>query len=875
MDKEIVSKLAQEDYSAWLSKMQKVLNQPDTPIDLKNRIWSVRSENRLELWQELGPRLFDNHLDTFRESAVSVLSERDPQFDLIPEERYSAGIKGKTLTYSSKLRKGLAESLALLGSYPDALEKCSQNKPEYIANITVQEIFDNADWKLWASLNSILPLLAEASPKMILSAIDTALRSTPCPFDELFSQEGKGLFGDNYLTGVLWSLETLAWDEQYLVQVTVLLGELASRDPGGNYGNRPANSLSTIFLPWLTQTTASLEKRKVAIQTLQKEVPDAAWKLLIRISLKQNQMAMYTHKPKWRKMIPDEGPKKVTNKEYWDQVESYSEMAVEMAKGDVARLSELIGHLDNLPQSPLNKFLEYLSSKEISGMEEDHRTELWSKLVDHSTKHIRHAKSDVDPKLVARIQDITNTLAPTNPMNLYRRLFVTRDLELYEERGNWREEGRILEDKRQHAIMEILGKFGLESVIEFAETTESPYKVGFPLGFIAGADVDERILPSMLGVENTKLTNLANGYVRGRYQSQGWKWVDAIDMTGWSRMQIGQFLTFLPFTYETWKRSRDILGEVEKEYWGKAGVNHYEEDRELDLAVNKLIKYGRPNAAIYCLSFKVHEKKPFDKALAVKALLVAVSSTEPSTAMDSYHIVDIIKALQDDDETNQDDLFSVEWAYLQLLERDQGASPKLLENRLASDHSFFCEVIRLIYRSKKDKEEKKEPSEAQQSIAANAYHLLYNWHTPPGLQPDGSFSGNEINVWLESTKQECEESGHLGVALSHIGNVLIHCPSDPDGLWIHRAAAEALNEKEAEEMRGGFSSAVFNSRGVHWVDPTGKPERDFAAEYNQKAEDVENAGYQRLAGTLRNLAESYNKQAEQINSEHKDEDTGL
>ena len=69
-------------------------------------------------------------------------------------------------------------------------------------------------------------------------------------------------------------------------------------------------------------------------------------------------------------------------------------------------------------------------------------------------------------------------------------------------------------------------------------------------------------------------------------------------------------------------------------------------------------------------------------------------------------------------------------------------------------------------------------------------------------------------------------------------------------------------------MRRGFRMEAFNSRGVHTVDPTGKPERELAEKYRQKAEDVENAGYQRLAATLRSLAKSYDRDAEQIIAEH-------
>ena len=139
--------------------------------------------------------------------------------------------------------------------------------------------------------------------------------------------------------------------------------------------------------------------------------------------------------------------------------------------------------------------------------------------------------------------------------------------------------------------------------------------------------------------------------------------------------------------------------------------------------------------------------------------------------------------------------------------------------------------------------EREEPSEQEKVLATNAWRLLHEWRTPPGMQPDGSFSQEKLKKWLEHTKKECADSGHLDVALTHIGQVLFYCRPDPNGLWIDRSAAEVLNGKDAEDMRSGFSMEAFNSRGIHWVDPTGKPERELAKQWRQKAEEVENAGY--------------------------------
>ena len=87
-------------------------------------------------------------------------------------------------------------------------------------------------------------------------------------------------------------------------------------------------------------------------------------------------------------------------------------------------------------------------------------------------------------------------------------------------------------------------------------------------------------------------------------------------------------------------------------------------------------------------------------------------------------------------------------------------------------------------------------------------------------------------------------------------------------MWIHKAVAEALNAKDAEEIRRGFHTGVFNSRGVHSVDPTGQPEKELADKFKNQAEAVEKEGFFRLATTMRHLSETYTKEAERIIADH-------
>jgi hypothetical protein len=182
--------------------------------------------------------------------------------------------------------------------------------------------------------------------------------------------------------------------------------------------------------------------------------------------------------------------------------------------------------------------------------------------------------------------------------------------------------------------------------------------------------------------------------------------------------------------------------------------------------------------------------------------------------------------------------------------------------RLATDPDFFCEIIRLVFRSANSTDPK--PSEDERGVATNAYRLLHEWKIPPGTTSDGGFDGDKFGTWIKSVKLECSASGHLAPALNMIGQVLTHAPKDSDGLWIHRAVAMALNARDAESMRNGFRTALYNARGAHWVDPTGNPERELSLQYTTKADLIEQTGFHRLAETLRELANVYQTEAERI-----------
>jgi len=873
-DMAIVAALTPEQPSEWLRKMKEVLQRPDSPLSHANGVWAVK--DRTGLWGRLANRIFFDLLKRFEESAKEVLTERDPKFDLEPEQRFAAQIYGKVSAYSWPLRNGMGETLALLGTNTARLPNCVPSAGEATATVVVREIFDEADWQLWASLNALLPTVAEAAPRAFLDAVETALRHQPCPFDTIFAQERDAFSGGNHITGLLWALETLAWDEAFIVRVSVILTMLAARDPGGNWGNRPANSLTAIFLPWFPQTRASIEKRVVAVKTIVRERREVGWRLLMSLLPRHHSTTMGTYKPKWRNKFDSEEVPRPTNQEYRDQVSLYAQMATEFVRSDFDKLKELIDSLDSLPEPALDQVLAFAESDAVIALSDERRLPIWTGMSSFAEKHRRYADSEwaLPAEIVEKIDRVASKLAPQDPAVKHRPLFATNTWDLHDDEEDWQKSEERLAQRRIDAIKEIYGIGGVDGAMAFAAQVGDPSQVGFALGKLESVNVANDLLPKLVLSPEPKFRQLVQGFVWALWQHEAWAWFDALNTDSWSKDEIAQLLTYLPFDLETWQRAEQRLSNDAKEYWIRVPIHAYQKGGSEYLAFDALLRHGRPRAAVACLASRVHDKLPLDPNRAMDALLGAATSKESGTSFNLHAVEGVIKALQDDQKADKNKLMSVEWGYMALLENSHLTRAKTLNEAIATDPPFFCQIIRTIFRSEREvaREQKPEPTEEQQSIAMNAYRLLRSWGIVPGTDVSGTISAELLKSWIDKVKDSLEESGHLDVGLQKAGEVFIHSPPDPDGLFMNHAIATTLNREDMDQLRRGYELGVFNSRGAHMVDPTGAPEKALSATFNHRAEAVENAGYHRLAVSLRSIADQYTREAERIVDKSSDDD---
>ena len=860
-DRSAVAELVGESYDSWVAVLYPFTRQEEPPVILDGVLF--RPMSRYELWQQLGPFLSDADVRRLGDVAKQVLTETEPELELPKEQRKYASFRreAEKEMCSRFLRRNLAETLALLGGQYRVLQ-ISAGLGAGIADATVRQLLFNADWKRWASLSDLLPLLAEAAPDQFIAAVEHAVRTEDGrQMKALFGATEDPLFGRTYHSGLLWALETLAWHPDYLARAALCLAAVATYPLPSNFANNGLNSLRHIFLTWLPQTLAPVEKRSIAVQAVVRTFPEVGWKLLMAILPEAHQIGHYNPKPVWRDWFGSEWTGEVTRHEMVRQAKAYAELAVESGVNDVRKLDELIRRWNYLPRDAVDAMLNHLTSEGFRERPETERFVVWERLVNEIEKHRKYAKADwaMAEEELHRLESAAAVIAPASASIRNRRLFDEYDHHFYETE-DYDVEREKLARRREQAVQEIIAESGVGQLLEIAAVVKQPVELGSSLGRIGTAEIDDFLLPQHLLHANAGVRELVRGYVWSRYFTISASWAEEVNVDTWTNDEKAQFFSFLPFHAVVWRLAEQKLGDADDAYWSRIYPNAFQAGNDLEEAIRHAIDHRRGDIAvsgINCMRFK---KQPVSTALAVAAVKTLLDNYRKGDRIDSHELVEAIKLLQTSSDVDLEELARIEFKSLNVLDRFSGAAPVVLEKRLASDPEFFHLMVTQAFRSENEPAKEKQPNEREQEFAGHVFQLLYRWQTPPGTSDD-KLDEQAFERWIKKVEELCKSSGHWPIAQQLIGTALVYAPAGLDGLLRYPKAAYRLDQPDADEMRRGFSTGLFNLRGVHGYS-AGKEEMELATRFHDYAEKFEQAGFINIAATLRGLSESYKREAE-------------
>jgi hypothetical protein len=881
-DRSVMSELAGEEYDRFRELLAPVADVQDPVVLLLGASWHLVSA--YDAWLLLRKSITPDDLLRLESAVRRVLGEDDPALDLPEEDRWKASLDGKVRAFSASLRRGLANTLALLGTHGDEITGPSGSTGSSWAGYLVRSLLtaanDDATGRTWASLATELPLLAEAAPQQVVDAMRAATSGADPLAEKWFADLAPGgIFGgDSPHTHVLWALERLAWSTDQFGAVVDILARLEELDPGGRTSNRPFNSLSEIFCPWHPENAATSNARLAAIDGLRSRHNPVAWRLLLSMLPDFQGVHMPTAEPKYRDWKPEE--KGVPRVEYFAFIRELVDRAVAEAAGDAGRWHELLTELSNLPPDDralvVDGLRSVLDAKELS---DDATGQIWKSLTKLIAQHQEFADAAwaLPQTEIAELEALGGTLAPTDPYLVNLSLFLDYMPHLKE--GRWRDDHDAYQDNlahaRRHAVVDIEDAEGLDAVRRLSKESKVRGAVGWALGQAVGDKYRDQLLPDLSSADDAS-ADLASSYLGQRISEGGWPWLTDLlkarpDLVASQKAQLLLLTRDFP---KAWEEADRLGAPVAEQFWQRMMPYGLGTDfGQVAHAAERMMDVGRNARALDFIGLYMKRDgsdQPDVARLAVKGLIGLLGNMDDPDlrSLSSWDWESLFQLIEQHREViGLDEVGRLEWAFLPAL----GYDPEVptLHSQMADDPAFFLEILSTVYqRQTTEPDVLSEAEETQrQARATNGYRLLSSWGVPPGLV-SGAIDQGALTAWVDESLELLATADRVDIGLNYLGQALASAPPDTDDLWPPLPVRDLFERLQSTALEGGFSTQIFNRRGVtsRGLEEGGTQEEALAAKYTADAEAFKD-GWPRTAAILRGLAISYSSEARRNDTE--------
>lgn len=850
-DREIVEAIAGgPTYSTVEGHGRGFLRSADPPFDAEGTIWKVRAP--MDAFIRGGHLVGREEASRLRDAMLSVFGRIPPQADP-GEETFFAPFE--PVGHSDWLRDGLANTLLLFAAWSEqAGINLGGESGQDFANRLLADVPGLAsDARVLVSLKSELPLLAEAAPDPLLSALEHMLEGRGDAILPIFEPKQGFLFASYDHTGLLWALETIAWDPRHFRRAVMVLAKLAAIAPEISILNTPANSLAEIFLPWMPSTKASVTQRISALREIASTYPEAGWTLVRKLVPRALATSTPTHRPRIRE-AGTSGPAATSPAERLEGETAITNLAIELAGENESRWIDLIGSIGNFAPTQRSTAIEILD-RLMSRPGTDTNKRLWTKIRDEAARHERfkHAAWALSADQLAPLLALVDKYSPLDPLMAAVALFNERSLDPRNDLGK-KDSERIEAVKRLHASV------GPEAVLDLASEVRIPHPV---MEAIAGAGFDEWQIEELLSLSiahdrSSSITRTLSGIhrrVAGAVRAEAWLRGTAgadVDL-------IAGILQAWPDGTETWNVARGFGQAAVDAYWtNRVPMYVPGSQRTLLRSLLMLLRYGKALEAVQSSLNRLSEVPSRLLLRMLDGVIPQLNRKEaaPDT-MTTYYVETALGALDGRSDVDQKDIARREFGFFPLLEH--GDRSLRIEALMASDPTFYHEVLRDVFVD--ERLEPAEPSEHEKMRARVSYSLLSRFKTVPGSTPD-SVDAAALGSWIDVVLRLGEETGRAAVTFNYVGRLLAYAPADADGGWPHRAVRDQIERLRSDELERGIKLGRYNMRGVHGkqIYEGGEQERALSLENAKNAERA--APWPRTSAMLAIIAKSWETEAQ-------------
>lgn len=756
-------------------------------------------------------------------------------------------------TYSQNIRVSVAKTIAYMSN--NAELTADRAAFEELGEKCLSRLFNANDFYLWSDISSIL---AESSPKIYLDKIEESLNNMECSAEKTYF----------YFSSIIHTLQKLAWSSKYIIKSTCILGIMANVSPDTG---RIVSEIATIFMPWVQNNGASIDKEKQALSALYKEQPDIAWHVLVSLLPSHSSSVMRINKPDY--ITIDELSDNITNDEWENRVANIYELLFDFVKESPKRAKDIAIIVEDLFGQHFDDAINLITvAIENDLFDNEIKTQVFHTLDNIVSKHEYFIDADwrLPQKQIECIKKLRDTLTPTDIIEANIRLFGwDNNFGEFKSNGSnekFRENQEKLLQKRSEIVGEINAKEGFNGLCRLLSsdtTSTTPSNGSLDITNIAKAtvkaniDIAAQYLKNIIAKEGS-LGVFARSYVweQWKCENKNWKWVDDFNFENYSNKEIAVFFLSLPFTCETWNRIVTNYPETEKSYWNE--INQFSgavmqacpdkaNEKESEYAVEKMLVAGAFNP-LFCYLYRSNGKC-LDASKKVDLLLefIEVFDEEDRIYLDVILLTEELG--KDINPENQEKLLKVEWILLLHL-MNNGIKPIAIMRKIDSCGKYYKELIEKSYNE--EGADSIEIKKAKKAIDYCLPSLGYDLHAK-------CFNQVKFDVWLTNVIDESTCTEMKTHCEYQIGRAIYYFPHNNEGFWIPERLAQFL--EDSKEARDGFRDAENGKLlgETHWKSSTIDSENSDMQKFEKLKKLTEKRGYRKLSELLDSIADSHKR----------------
>lgn len=867
-DRAVLSLLANKEYEEIQRDVNRLLFLNDSPL------WAIGSNrgviSKIDSLFAVSHYVTSAQIETFFDVAVLVLSEDDPALDFPHHLRWASSLYGKNREFSPQLQKGIAETFVLLAVHGDFLFSSLHGfNCEYLASRTVEKLLLPINVRKLEANRNELPIYAEAAPASFLRIIEDDLKEEHSQVIALLKPLSAGYFVASCpRTGLLWALELLAWNADYLHRVANILAKMSQFEINDNWANKPISSLSQILDKWMPQTAASLDERMAVFDQLFIHYPKVAWQIAIQQLNVTTWIGQYTYRTKWRRDSFNHGlyPNVKEGEKF---IEYLFEKVVSRRSYSTDMLCDLVSKLRDMGKSQQGKVWELIDKWASRGQSDEDLSQLREKIrLSVLPRKARKSAEELGfTEFTNRSYQVYKKLQPRNVVLKNLWLFSSPWVsdsagESLDEEVDYRKREKHIKELRIDALFEIVEKEGVKGIIKLSQIGNASYIIGT---LLVEADV--------IGIEEIKKLIVEeakddNKLIRGMLETLDKEHYSYLLEELSSFDNGSQFLKFLllsPYDKNTWNAVEQANPEIKKDYWSKVNPRYrYFDLNDFEFGAKKLLAVNRPAAAFNSIKIEIEQISPQLIYQLLEAIPQSLENDYNQYQVNTYDLKKALKVIGESRDFTLRQKANIEMIYMhQLSVRSLNITKSPvpnLEKYIEQHPEFFAYAICAVYR--RDDLTDSNDLTIEMKDRKN-YHLLLETlrQTPGYIENDVSRSIQKLLNWINQVIEICQEQGRCFIAYRCIGKLLSRSLNGMDGIWPNEQVRGLLEKVDQEDLLDGIQIGRYNNRGPVWRDKGGKQEWQLAKQYTTWAEELSAEHLTVAPKLLRRLAKVYEQEA--------------